>query len=630
MFTYKKYLKNYKRQLIIGPLFKLLEAIFELAIPLVMAQIIDVGIINKDKDYIKKMVLLMVLLATLGFGCALICQYSASVASQGFGTDLRRSMFKHINNLSYKELDKLGTPSLINRITNDINQVQFALAMFIRLVTRAPFLIIGSIVMAIIISPKLSIIFIVASILIGLTLFLIMSKSVPFFTKIQKKLDRISLLARENLSGNRVIRAFAKRQDEKEKFKENTESLANVSKKTGRISSLLNPITYIITNIAIILIVWFGAKLVNKGNIMTGDVVALISYMTQILLAMIVLAQLVVYFTKAYTSSIRIKEVFNTIPSVKECAPLINNKTDSINENKLLNNNLSFTNTKTDIYSTNNTNLNKYKEETKAYSSLNNYNNPISSINKTSFISFKNVSFSYHSSKKELENISFNINKGETIGIIGGTGSGKTTLINLIPRFYDVTDGSILINNKNVKDYSFKNLRSKMGIVPQKSVLVSGTIKENIQWGKKNATDKEINKAIEIAQGKEFVDSLKQGINSYVAINGQNFSGGQKQRLTIARALVGMPEILVLDDSFSALDYLTDMTLRQELKNNTKNMTLIIASQRVSTIKNADKILFLHHGKLLGKGTHNHLIKTCKEYKEMCLSQFSSQEAESL
>ena len=571
----KPYLKDYKFQLIVGPLCKLLEAIFELIVPLVMASIIDVGVANKDTDYVIKMGIVMVLLGVVGLLSALVCQYNASVASQGCGTKIRNALLKHINTLSHKELDELGTPSLITRMTNDINQVQSAVAMLIRLVIRAPFLVMGALVMSVIINWQLSIIFFVSAFLIALVLYLVMSKSVPFFKAIQKKLDKVSLESIQNLSGNRVIRAFSKQNQEQKNFEETSEDLSKTCIRVSKLSALLSPVTFVITNLAIVLIVWFGSKGANNGIIMSGDIIALVNYMTQILLAMVVVANLVVLFTKASASAGRINQVFETKSSVIE------------KENAVI--------------------------------------NPDKNAPK---IEFKNVSFSYNTEKDKLSlnDVSFKINKGDTVGIIGGTGSSKTTLINLIPRFYDVTDGEILVENVNVKDYPFKTLRKQIGIVPQQSVLFSGTIRDNLKWQNKSATDEEILKALSIAQAKDFVMEKPLGLDTMVTQGGKNFSGGQRQRLCIARAIVSMPEILILDDSFSALDFATASALRKALKEETENMTVIIVSQRCSTIKNSDLILVLEEGSIAGKGTHKELFENCRLYKEICLSQLSEQE----
>lgn len=572
-----RFLKDYKKECIIGPLCKLFEAILELLVPLVMADIIDNGVRTGNSGYVIKMCGVMVLLAVVGFCSALVCQYFASKASQGVGTKIRKELFAHINTLSHAELDKLGTPSLITRITNDTNQVQQSVAMGIRLLTRAPFIIIGSIIMSMTISLKMSVIFAVATVIIGITLYLVMSRSLPIYGKIQKKLDRIGLISRENLSGNRVIRAFSKQNAEQQRMNTATEDFAKTSLRVNMLSALLSPVTYAVTDIAIVAIIWFGAISVNSGSgMLSGDIIALVNYMTQILLAMIVVANLVVLITKAVASGKRISEVFNTKPSVTEK----NTETISVRCDA-----------------------------------------------STPKISFKDVYFTYGDGDDELTNISFDVKRGQTVGIIGGTGSGKSTLINLIPRFYDVKSGSISVDGEDVREYPFVQLRSQIGIVPQQSVLFSGTIRDNMKWQNPNATDEEIIKALKIAQAYEFVSKLKNGLDSRVEQGGKNFSGGQKQRLCIARALTGNPKILILDDSFSALDFATDAALRKAISENTSDMTVIIVTQRCSTIKNADLILVLDDGALAGKGTHGELFESCETYREICLSQLSETEA---
>lgn len=576
MFKLRRFLKDYKKECIIGPLCKLFEAILELLVPMVMASIIDVGVKNGDSGYVLQMGGALVLLGVVGLLSALVCQYLASKASQGVGTKIRRELFAHINSLSHAELDKLGTPSLITRITNDVNQVQQSVAMGIRLLTRAPFIVIGALVMAMTINLQMSVIFFIAALLIGITLYFVMSKSIPIFSAIQKKLDKIGLISRENLSGNRVIRAFSKQKSEKDRIDTATEDLAKTSIRVSRLSALLSPVTYAVTNIAIIAIIWFGAINVDNGSgMLSGDIIALVNYMTQILLAMIVVANLVILFTKASASAARINEVFETQPSVIET----NHENIKVN---------------TDI--------------------------------NTPKISFENVSFNYDDGDDELSNISFEIMRGQTVGIIGGTGCGKSTLINLIPRFYDVKEGSVSVDGRNVKDYPFVQLRSQIGIVPQQSILFSGTIRDNMKWQNKNATDSEIIKALKIAQAYEFVSKLPKGLDSRVEQGGKNFSGGQRQRLCIARAITGTPEILMLDDSFSALDFATDAALRKALKESTSDMTVIIVTQRCSTIKNADLILVLDDGELVGKGTHEELFENCETYREICLSQLNETE----
>ena len=573
MLKLARYFKYYKLQVTIGPVFKLLEAVFELIVPLIMANIIDIGVRNGDTNYIAKQGVLLVILGVTGLLSALICQYSASFASQGVGTILRRDLFHHINTLSHKEIEKIGTPSLITRMTSDINQIQLAVAMLIRLVIRAPFLVVGAMIMASTVSLKLSVIFFGAAVLIGLTLYIIMSKSVPFFKTIQKRLDRISLISRENLRGNRVIRAFARQDEEEEKFSKAAQELTDASISAGRISVLLSPLTCIITNIAIALIIWFGGMNVNIGELSQGDIIALVNYMTQIMLAMVVVADLVVIFTRASASAQRINEIFETKTSVTEEKAEKNPTAENDNA-----------------------------------------------------MEFRNVSFSYGEGEA-LKNVTFSIKKGETLGIIGGTGSGKSTFVNLIPRFYDATKGQVLVNGIDVKKYGIETLREKIGVVAQKTVLFKGSLRKNMQWGKEKATDEEIIKALKIAQSWDFVEKLPGKLDFDVAQGGKNFSGGQRQRLTIARALVKQPDILILDDSFSALDFATDANLRKELKEQTRGMTVVIVSQRASTIRNADKIVVLDEGECVGIGTHQELYKNCSEYREICLSQLSAEEA---
>lgn len=577
MFKLRRFLKDYKKECIIGPLCKLFEAILELLVPIVMASIIDDGVRTGDTAYIFKMGGLMVLLAVVGFCSALVCQYLASKASQGVGTKIRRELFAHINSLSHAELDRLGTPSLITRITNDTNQVQQSVAMGIRLLTRAPFIVIGAIIMSMTINLKMSVIFIIATILIGITLYIVMSKSIPIFSAIQKKLDKIGLISRENLSGNRVIRAFSKQKSEKERIDYATEDLAKTSIRVSRLSAILSPVTYAVTDLAIIAIIWFGAVNVNNGfdGMLSGDIIALVNYMTQILLAMIVVANLVVLITKASASAARINEVFETKPSVVE----------------------------------------KNHENIKTDTS-----------NNTPKIEFDKVFFTYGDGDDELTDISFKIMRGQTVGVIGGTGCGKSTLVNLIPRFYDVKSGSVSVDGVDVREYPFLQLRQQIGIVPQQSVLFKGTIRDNMKWQNKNATDEDIIKALRIAQAYEFVSKLPDGLDSRVEQGGKNFSGGQRQRLCIARAITAMPQILILDDSFSALDFATDAALRKALAENTSDMTVIIVTQRCSTIMHADRIIVLDDGALAGSGTHEELFESCETYREICLSQLKETE----
>lgn len=567
------FMKDYKKESILGPIFKLIEAILELFIPIVMAKIIDIGVYNKDIKYVFKMGGVLILLGAIGLLFALVCQYYASIASQGAGTSIRSKLYKHINGLSYSEIDKIGTPTLITRLVNDINQIQTGIAMLIRLGTRSPFIIIGSIIMALLIDLKLSIIFLIATPLIALVIYLVMSKSLPLYKVIQEKLDSLSLITRENLEGARVIKAFSKEESEKSRFEKSAIDLANTSINVGKISAILNPITYMIMNLAIIAILWFGGINVNIGSLTQGEVIAFINYITQILLSLIVFSQLIVILTKGATSANRVLEILNINTSIMDNKETLTNKVK----------------------------------------------------NNDSLIEFKNVSFSYEESNEySLKDINFKINKNETIGIIGGTGSGKSTLINLIPRFYDVSKGEILVKGINVKDYKLNSLRKLIGIVPQKAVLFKGSILDNLKWGNENATINEIEDALNISQSSSFINSLPDKYNAKVMQGGKNFSGGQKQRLTIARALVRNPEILILDDSSSALDFATDAALRKNLKENTKDMTVLIVSQRASSIMNSDKIIVLDNGEIAGIGTHDYLLENCEVYSEIYSSQLNN------
>lgn len=581
-----KYLKPYTKLLIIGPTFKLLEAILELLLPFLMSKVIDQGVSTGNKQYIFTMGGLMLGTAVIGVCCAIVCQYSASLVSQGVGTDIRNGMFQHINTLSNGEIDRLTTSSLINRITNDVNQVQLAVAMLIRLVIRAPFLCIGGLVMAFVLDVKLSIIIVIVLPIFILILALVMLKTVPLYRRVQKSLDKIALVLRENLSGVRVIRAFASTDYEEKRFATRNKEYTDNAIRVGKISALLNPMTSLVVNFSIGAIIWFGGIRVDAGRMTTGEVIAFIGYVTQILAALIVISNLVVIFTKAYASAGRVVEVLETKPSIvnlmennhagkdkyrKESAPLIHRNKDNLTED---------------------------------------------------IIEFKRVAMSYkEGGSYSVENISFLVKSGQTIGIIGGTGSGKSTIINLIPRFYEVSDGAVLVHGKDVKEYDLKELRDMIGIVPQKSVLFTGTIADNIRWGRTDASMEEIEKAAEIACAAEFIERLPEGYNTLILRGGVNLSGGQRQRITIARALVRQPEILILDDSFNALDFATDATLRKALKTYTTDMTTFIVSQRASTIKNADQIIVLNEGTISGIGKHDELYEKCQVYREICQSQ---------
>lgn len=560
-------MKPYRLQLTIGPFFKLSEAVLELLIPTLMALLIDNGVNLGDREYVIKMGALMLVIATLGVLFAYICQYSASIASQGFGTDVRNAMFKKINTFSFSLLDRFTASSLINRITGDVNQLQSAVAMLIRLVIRAPFLCVGGLVMAMAIDLKLSVIFMIVIPLFILVLFLVMFKAVPLYKSVQKKLDLLTLVLRENLSGVRVIRAFAGVAREKERFDDKNKDYADTAIRVGKIAALTNPLTTVIMNFAAIAVIYFGGIRVNAGSLSQGEVIAFINYITQILNAMIVVANLVILYTKAYASALRVSEVLSAESDIK------------------------------------------YGEKSASQSSDN-------------AVEFRNVSLTYEGSKlPAADKINLTVKRGETVGIIGGTGSGKSTLISLIPRFYDATEGEVFINGVNVKEYTNEKLRSEVAIVQQRAALFSGTIADNMRVAKKDATYEEMRAAAETAQATEFIDRLENGFDTHVSQGGNNLSGGQKQRLTIARALIKNAPILILDDSASALDYATDANLRRAIKENTNSKTVIIVSQRVNSVKDADKIVVMDDGEIVGEGTHTELVKTCEIYREICYSQ---------
>lgn len=564
-----KYLKGYEKESVIGPLFKMLEASFELIVPLIMANIIDIGIKNQDKSYIIRCGIILVFLGVLGLSCSLTAQYFAAKAALGFGTALRKDMYHHINTLSYSELDELGTSTLITRMTSDINQAQSGVNLVIRLFLRSPFIVIGAFVMAFTISPKITIIFALAIPVLSYVIYKIVAVTMPLYKKVQKRLDVVSKGTRENLAGVRVVRAFSRQKTEKQEFDENSNGLYLLQMHVGKIAALLNPMTYVIVNLAIIAIIWVGGIQVDTGAITQGDVTALVSYMTQILLALIALSNLIVTFTKATASASRINDVFAITTTLS----------DEGNEKQV-------------------------------------------GAKTASKVEFQQVSYTYKNAKEtSLQEISLSVNAGETIGIIGGTGSGKSTLVQLIPRFYDATKGSVSIDGIPVEKYPLEQLRKKIGMVPQKAVLFQGTIRENMRWGKPDATDEEIYEALEIAQAREFVDAKPEGLDTMVAQGGKNLSGGQRQRLTIARALVGKPEILILDDSASALDYATDAKLRIALKEKTQGMTVFIVSQRAASLKHASQILVLDDGEMVGLGDHDTLMKSCEIYQEICMSQ---------
>ena len=579
MFRFLPYLKKYRIYVILGPIFKLIEAVFELIVPIVTSLIIDKGVRQGDLTYVWHMGGVLIGLGAVGLGSALICQKFASIASLGFGTAVRNQMYEKINTFSHAEIDRFGTPSLITRITNDVNQLQQAVALLIRLVIRAPFLAIGAVIAAMLIDWKLGLILLVATPVIALILYMVMSRSVPFYKKAQKKLDRISLVSREGLSGVRVIRAFSKQEEEQKRFEQAASEQTETAIGVVKLTALLNPLTYAVMNLAVVAILWFGGYRVDNGGVSQGNVIALVNYMTQTLLALIVVANLVVTFTKAAASASRVNEILDTQPAVTEqTTQKIEVKTDG----------------------------------------------------KTPKILFDHVSFAYdmQAHQSALYDLSAEIYPGETVGIIGGTGSGKSTVAALIPRFYDPTQGTIYMDGIDIKQYSFEQLREQIGVVPQRAVLFTGTIESNLKWGNEHATKEQMEQALRIAQAEEFVSRLPKGLQTEVSQGGANFSGGQRQRLTIARALVGQPKILILDDSASALDYATDAKLRMAIARETQNMTVIIVSQRANSIRNADKIIVLDQGHVMGIGTHRELLNTCPIYKEICLSQMREDELE--
>ena len=566
------YLKTYKKETILAPLFKMLEALFELFVPLEIAAIIDTGIENKDVPYIVRMAIVLVVLAIVGLTCSLTAQYFSAKAAVGFAAKLKSALFAHIESLSFKEIDTLGTSTLITRMTSDINQVQSGVNLVLRLFLRSPFIVFGAMIMAFTIDVKAALIFVVAIPLLAIVVFGIMLVSIPLFKKVQGALDRVLGITRQNLTGVRVIRAFNKEQSEIENFDEKNAVLTGLQKFVGKISALMNPVTFIIVNGAIAALIWVGALRVDAGILSQGQVVALVNYMSQILVELVKLANLIITVTKAVACGNRIQSVFEIKPSMEEGSR-------------------------------------RYSASSKdGYA-----------------VEFKNVNLCYNEgADNSLTGIDFSVRKGETVGVIGGTGSGKSSLVGLIPRFYDATQGQVLVDGVNVNEYSFDELREHVGIVMQKAVLFKGTIRENLKWGKNDATDEELWAAIDAAQAREFVETKDGGLDFEIAQGGKNLSGGQKQRLTIARALVRNPDILILDDSASALDYATDAKLRAAIAALPGNMTVFIVSQRTASIMHADKIIVLDDGKIVGMGTQEELLENCEVYKEIYNSQFKT------
>ena len=567
-----RFLKDYKKESILSPLFKLLEASFELLVPLVMAAIIDTGIGNKDGGFILKMCGILILLALVGLTCSITAQYFAAKAAVGFATKVRHALFDHIQKLSYTEMDTAGTDTMITRMTSDINQAQSGVNMVLRLFLRSPFIVFGAMIMAFTIDVKAALIFVVTIPVLSVVVFGIMIITIPLFRRVQASLDKVLGVTRENLTGSRVIRAFNKEQEEIADFDESNEKLTDVQLFVGKISALMNPLTYIIINVALVILIWTGAIRVNIGKISQGEVVALVNYMSQILVELVKLANLIITVTKAIACGNRVQSIFEMETSMVDG--------------------------------------NGSKKEDTGYT-----------------VEFRNVSMRYKGAGADtLTGIDFKAKPGDTIGIIGGTGSGKSSVVNLIPRFYDVTEGQVMVDGMDVRDYKITDLRDKIGIVPQKAVLFAGTVRSNLAWGKEDATEEEMQQALSIAQAAEVVDKKDGKLDAEVEQGGKNFSGGQKQRLTIARALVKQPEILIMDDSSSALDYATDAKLRQAIHNMPNRPTVFIVSQRAASIMYADKIIVLDDGTVAGAGTHEELLKDCSVYQEIYYSQFKRTE----
>ena len=601
------YMKDYKLESILGPLFKMLEASFELFVPLVVARMVDVGIRGRDSGYILKMGGVLVLLALIGLACSLTAQYFAAKAATGAATSLRNDLFSHIGRLSYTEIDTVGTSTLITRMTSDINQVQSGINMTLRLLLRSPFVVFGAMVMAFTVDVRSAFVFVVTIPVLCVVVFGIMAVSMPLYKSVQRQLDKVLLTTRENLLGVRVIRAFNRQKSETEKFDRENGNLVRMQVFVGKISALLNPVTYVIINIAVVAVIWVGAEQADSGIITQGKVIALVNYMSQILVELIKMANLIIIISKAVACMNRVDSIFKVESSIEDKGRSGSRKPGSQNSG--------FQNSGPQNSGPQNPGPQNSGSQ-----------NPGLRIPK---VEFKDMEFVYAGAKEPaLKDISFCAMAGQTIGVIGGTGSGKSTLVNLIPRFYDAASGQVLVDGTDVKEYSLDELRDKTGVVPQKSVLFKGTLRDNMRWGKQDASDEEIYRALDTAQAREFVDSKGEGLDLYIDQGGHNLSGGQRQRLTIARALVRRPEILIMDDSASALDFATDARLRKAIRENTGDMTVFIVSQRATTIKSADTILVLDEGRLAGMGTHKELLKDCQVYREICLSQLSKEEVE--
>lgn len=596
------YLRDYKKEAVLGPLFKLLEASFELIVPLVMAAIIDTGIANHDKGFIFRYGAVLILLGLVGLICSITAQYFAAKAAVGFSTKLRHALFSHIQKLSFREIDSIGTSTLITRMTSDINQVQSGVNLTLRLFLRSPFIVFGAMIMAFTIDWKPALIFVIAIPLLSLVVFAVMLFGIPMYKKVQAGLDQVLLFTRENLTGARVIRAFHKEKEENQRFFEENEALTRLQMFVGSVSSLMNPVTYIIINGAAIALIWTGAVQVNIGSLTQGEVIALVNYMSQILVELIKLANLIVSMTKALACANRVQLVFEIESSVCDPKDIAGHSLPS------------------GAAASGDFLQAASEKASKAF--------PQTAENPPA-VQFEHVCLTYQNAGEEaLSDLNFSARKGQTIGIIGGTGSGKSSLVHLLARYYDATAGCVLVNGRDVRDYPLNELRQKVGIVMQKAVLFQGTLRENLRFGKEDATDEEMWHALTLSQAEEFVRKKDGGLDFPITQGGKNLSGGQKQRLTIARALVRRPEILILDDSASALDFATDAKLRAAIKSIGGEMTVFLVSQRASSIQYADQILVLDDGKIVGKGTHDELLGHCGIYQEIYYSQFPKEKAE--
>lgn len=584
MWKLLRYIKGYRKESVCAPLFKLLEALFELFVPLVMAQIIDVGIKTHDKSYIIRMCLLMAALGLIGLICSITAQYFSAKAAVGFASKLRSSLFAHIQSLSFSEMDQIGTATLITRMTSDVNQVQSGVNLFLRLFLRSPFIVFGAMIMAFTVDVKAAVIFVAVIPVLCVIVFGIMLISIPVYKRVQGRLDKVVRLTRENLQGVRVIRAFCREPQEIRTFEKDNHALVKIQLLSGRISALMNPLTYVAVNAGLLVLLYTGAERVDAGILMQGSVVALVNYMSQILVELVKLANLIITVTKAIACGNRIQAVFDTPSGMQS----------------------------------------RVREKEEDRKTAIQVSEPDKSV---PMVSFEHVQFCYQGAGADsLTDIDFSVKRGETIGIIGGTGSGKTSLVSLIPRFYDVREGCVKVNGRDVRDYPLDELRGMVGIVMQKAVLFQGTIRENLLWGNENASDEELCAAIRAAQAEDVVFGAKEGLDAFVKQGGRNFSGGQRQRLTIARALVRDPEILILDDSASALDFATDARLRKAIAELPRDMTVFIVSQRTSSLQHADRILVLEDGEIADIGTHEELLARCAVYQETYYSQFPKEE----